>query len=91
MDPIEGIIMFAAAAVTIYILFPILAGVQSATNTILPVSTNTSTQGASALYNVSQTAGTAIASSASLMSLETLLISAIIIISTVMLIRRHKA
>ena len=82
MDPIEGITMFAATAVVIYVLFPILAGVQAATPT-LAVS--------SPLYNASNTAQTTIASGAGLISLETLIIAAVVLISTVLLIRRHNA
>jgi hypothetical protein len=80
IDPIDGIAMFAVVAVLIYILFPILAGVQSATPTI-PVT--------SPLYNASLTAQTTIASGTGLISLEALVIAAVVILATVMLIR-HK-
>jgi hypothetical protein len=90
IDPVDGIVLFAVVAVIIYMIFPILAGVASVTTGILPVpNANTSTVGASALYNQSVTAGATIASGTSLISLEALVIAAVVILATVMLIR-HK-
>lgn len=81
MDPIEGIIMFAIVAVLIYILFPILAGVQASTPNIAVTSP---------LYNASQTAQTTIASGTGLISIEALVVAAVVILATVMLLRKHK-
>ena len=80
IDPIDGIAMFAVVAVLIYILFPILAGVQAATPAIATTSP---------LYNASVTAQTTIASGTGLISLESLVIAAVVILATVMLIRHN--
>jgi len=80
MDPIDGIIMFIIAAVVIYIMFPILVGVQAATPTIVSTSP---------LYNASTTAQTTIASGTGLVALVTLVLAAVIILSVVMALRKQ--
>jgi len=79
-DPIDGIIMFIIAAVVIYIMFPILVGVQAATPTIVSTSP---------LYNASTTAQTTIASGTGLVALVTLVLAAVIILSVVMALRKQ--
>jgi hypothetical protein len=81
IDPVDGIILFVIVAVVLYILFPILAGVQVATPAI-PIT--------SPLYNASVTSQTTIASGASLVSLEALVLAAVVILATVMLLKKHK-
>jgi hypothetical protein len=89
IDPIDGIVAFAVVAVMIYMLFPILAGVQAAVPITNPGSLNNTNVGASALYNQSVAAQASIASGSGLLSLEALVIAAVVILATVMLIR-HK-